>query len=1053
MSTGQLAGGVAGGIAGALLIGSGVGIAGGVIIGALLGSLSSGQKMVMEYGKLADRKWQGSEFGSDIARCYGTYGISGGYVPWLEHNELKETIKKKKSGGKGFGGGTEAEYYSYFATFILTLKEGRSKAVRRIWCQDKLIYNAGSDDLETIIASNQSAKGWKFYDGRDDQLPDPRYEAEYGVGNVPAFRGFSYIAFYDFPLKDYGNTLQIANFKIELMSEADSEIEVHYADRIPNYPSANNPNWNGQVSFFDGESTLAYVGQWDNTYGSSNVDVYRIIAGNSVKLRTMIAPSNRPFLVGLSDENGYMNGQGGTYYYWSETDQISYSISTVDYGSSDGVFVKFDRSLVLGSSNTADRKLRLFDLFSSTAQGLLAETSVDLGYYVSALSYYSGRIYALAANDNRVLILDEDLDLVDQFTFPGAIGVTSSSRLYVDSDGQAYVLTGQGVYKVSSGSSELVWALPSGYGPSLSNLLVSEGLIACWNLSTSAERPYRLIYLASTVSPGITTLAEIVTAECELSGLLTAADLDVSMLAQDVYGYSVSGGSIRASLESLQSAFPFDVRQHGYKLQFVPRGQSSVVTIPWEHLAATDGDDLGDTLPYSREMDSQLPLKINITAISSEREYGSTTQSSAGRPDTDAVNEEDLTLNVVLSDDQVAQIADALEQVRWMERRDYEVSLPPLYLGLEPADVITVQAKFGEFELRIGEADYGANGLVNLKAKENRAPAYSSQAVGAPSPAPDGTIPLRGPSLSLELDIPVVDETVQNVPGFVAVMAGFTEGWTSGVLVQSANAGQTWTELQAFAGKGTFGRVSGALPASNCTVIDQRSITITLMAGELESVTRDQMLAGVNYAAYGVDGRWEIVRFQNAVLQSDGSYLVSGFVRGQRGTEWATGLHAADDWFVLLDDPDNIFISQAIESIGQARTYRAVTAGATIDSATDQAFTYRGVNLECLSPVYARGSRDGSSNFSGTFTRRSRLSNTWWTNGVVAPVGEASEAYEIDVMSGSTVKRTISVTSPAWSYSATEQTTDFGSAQSSITFRLYQLSDKVGRGYPLEVTL
>ena len=41
-------------------------------------------------------------------------------------------------------------------------------------------------------------------------MPDPRYEAEYGVGNVSAHRGEAYIAFYDFQLADYSNTLQAA---------------------------------------------------------------------------------------------------------------------------------------------------------------------------------------------------------------------------------------------------------------------------------------------------------------------------------------------------------------------------------------------------------------------------------------------------------------------------------------------------------------------------------------------------------------------------------------------------------------------------------------------------------------------------------------------------------------------------------------------------------------------------------------------------------------------------------------------------------------------------
>lgn len=73
--------------------------------------------------------------------------------------------------------------------------------------------------------------------------------------------------------------------------------------------------------------------------------------------------------------------------------------------------------------------------------------------------------------------------------------------------------------------------------------------------------------------------------------------------------------------------------------------------------------------------------------------------------------------------------------------------------------------------------------------------------------------------------------------------------------------------------------------------------------------------------------------------------------------------------------------------------------------------------------------------------------------GVASPVGEASESYEIDVMSGSTVKRTIPSATPVITYTAADQTSDFGSPQSAITLRIYQLSATVGRGYPLEVTL
>ena len=143
----------------------------------------------------------------------------------------------------------------------------------------------------------------------------------------------------------------------------------------------------------------------------------------------------------------------------------------------------------------------------------------------------------------------------------------------------------------------------------------------------------------------------------------------------------------------------------------------------------------------------------------------------------------------------------------------------------------------------------------------------------------------------------------------------------------------------------------------------------------------------------------------------------------------------------------------ATESLTLERLYRAITQRDTIDSGDDVAFAYRGVNLEPLSAIDASGERDGSGNLAVEFTRRSRLTSSWWTTGVTAPVGEFAEAYEIDVLDGANVVRTITAAAPLFSYSAADQAVDFGSPQGDILFRIYQLSDVVGRGYVYEVTL
>jgi hypothetical protein len=90
----------------------------------------------------------------------------------------------------------------------------------------------------------------------------------------------------------------------------------------------------------------------------------------------------------------------------------------------------------------------------------------------------------------------------------------------------------------------------------------------------------------------------------------------------------------------------------------------------------------------------------------------------------------------------------------------------------------------------------------------------------------------------------------------------------------------------------------------------------------------------------------------------------------------------------------------------------------------------------------------GSGDWGFTWTRRSRVGGAW-TSGTSVPLGEASEAYELDILNGlGAVVRTISVTSPTATYSAADQTSDFGSPQTSLDVVLYQISATVDRGFP-----
>ena len=70
-----------------------------------------------------------------------------------------------------------------------------------------------------------------------------------------------------------------------------------------------------------------------------------------------------------------------------------------------------------------------------------------------------------------------------------------------------------------------------------------------------------------------------------------------------------------------------------------------------------------------------------------------------------------------------------------------------------------------------------------------------------------------------------------------------------------------------------------------------------------------------------------------------------------------------------------------------------------------------------------------------------------------AAIFERLTPEQWDILAGATIKRTLAATTPAATYTAAQQTADFGSPQPTVSLRLYQLSATHGRGTPREATL
>jgi hypothetical protein len=90
------------------------------------------------------------------------------------------------------------------------------------------------------------------------------------------------------------------------------------------------------------------------------------------------------------------------------------------------------------------------------------------------------------------------------------------------------------------------------------------------------------------------------------------------------------------------------------------------------------------------------------------------------------------------------------------------------------------------------------------------------------------------------------------------------------------------------------------------------------------------------------------------------------------------------------------------------------------------------------------------------WTRRSRslAADTWGAGDV--PLAEDSEAYEVEIRDGPTVKRTLTTTTTTALYTAAQQIADWGALLApgnSLQLRIYQLSALIGRGAVRSVTL
>jgi hypothetical protein len=978
--------------------------------------------------RLQDLKLHTSSYGVMNPLLWGTMRAPGNVIDETDLVEHQHT-----SGGKG---GPEVHTYTYTVSVAIRLCDREIAGITRIWANGRLVFGPGASKVAPVDSANLNVK---FYLGTETQLPDPTFEAIHGVGNVPGYRGVAYAVFSDWDLTDYGNTLPNLNFEI-------TNSVTPIPDRVSSFNPA--PDGVGGVigASYDANTGIISVGTYVNggggghpalSYSQHSFTTDGTEVGTPIVDATLSGAVSNANVCYITNANiacfptsdpgvaWYVNGvrsvdilAGFAWPYGRGVVQGPYLYCTFGppvsginrYSVLAGVPAAFpDLSVGGGGScfGTSDNgRIYVFDDSALT----ITEYDVDLNVlHVWSSSDFPAGFSPTAIYSNNGFVRYQNLFV---FSYAG-LGLDTLNVLSINADNTL------SLYPQDRSGTSPNYQYVRGPVISLSdgNVLGVDGVT---NL---------------TASPQAVLLSTIVADLCERAGL-ASSEYDVSELTDLVDGYVITQqGPARSMLQPLIDAYFFDAVESDDVVKFVKRGGKSVVTIPDDDLAAhQDSEVVPPLMAVTRTQEVDLPAVVNIDYVNPDADYQTGTQISRRTffpvQVTRSQSEVSITLPISLTDAHAKAIADMHLYEPWEERQRYSIQTSRKYAKYEPTDIVTARGQ----QIVIRQKQEVRAGIIKFDGVSLLGGVYTTGGGAVATKGFKQTAGGQAGSLTsaLLLDLPLVSDA-DDPNGFYVAMNGVAP-WPGAALMKSADAGATYASVFSEPTPQVTGTTSDVLGIHlGGNTFDESNTVTVVVNGELSSTTELAVLNGANEWLIGA----EILQSKNAVLVTANTYVLSGHLRGRRGTEWAMS-HGSGERFVLLPAPR---VPSPSSELNQSRLYKPVTFGATVATATAQAFANSGASLKPYAPVLLGGGTDASGNVTTSWIRRSRIGGAW-VGGVDVPVSEASELYVWQAWDSTYTKcaRVVSgLTSQTYTYSSADQVTDFGANQETIYFTVGQI--------------
>lgn len=534
------------------------------------------------------------------------------------------------------------------------------------------------------------------------------------------------------------------------------------------------------------------------------------------------------------------------------------------------------------------------------------------------------------------------------------------------------------------------------------------------------------------------------------------ADHDVADIVTDdidgiVDGYVVDRPlSARNTLESLQDLFGFALVDCGGRLccRSLRRRPDQDVH---RHNLAEEGDT--PLIEQRRAQETELPARLTLGFADSLEDHR-TASASALRPISGSQREKTLDLPIIAARSVMQAVAEQALADIWSGRETVRFALPPSRIDLEPGDMVRwASDTTSDLNLMItGIEDAGVRRVEARRLDHPRPRIPGQDSFGT-----TGRLLQFGPPEVVIASLPTLPGRAETALSYVA---GASEPWPGQVLVSRSDGSDGFSLAASLDRRAVIGILQSDLSPGPIGVWDNSNeCHLEIVAGTLQTVSEDAVLNGANVAAIETEsGIWEVLQFRSAEFLGDNRWRLSGFLRAQLGTEEAMQSGSREGHRMVLLDQAIESLETDLTFIEQPRRYRVGLAGRSLadPALTDITHAATARALRPLSPVHLRVHRSETGDLVITWIRRGRISADGWALAEI-PLGEDSEAYQVDIIKTGEVVRSVQVDRQTYTYKEADWQADLGpdplAVPSEVMVQVRQISALVGGGSVATVPL